>query len=66
MCTGKFEAIEEKKRLITVIFNFTNSFQWRTQKGGLGVLPPEKFWIFRPKNARFLSFETPYPMYFHG
>ena len=29
--------------------------QWRTQKRGLGVLPPEKFWIFRLKNARFLS-----------
>ena len=40
--------------------------QWRTQKGGLGGSPPEKFWNFRLKNARFLSFETPYPMYFHG
>ena len=35
-------------------------------EGGLGGSPPEKFWIFRLKNARFLSFETPYPMYFHG
>ena len=36
------------------------------RRGVWGVLPPEKFWIFRLKNARFLSFETPYPMYFHG
>ena len=43
-----------------------NHKQWRTQKGGLGGSPPEKFWNFRLKNARFLSFEIPYPMYFHG
>ena len=35
-------------------------------EGGSGGSPPEKIWIFRLKNARFLSFETPYPMYFHG
>ena len=35
-------------------------------EGGCGGCPPRKIWIFRLKNARFLSFETPYPMYFHG
>ena len=35
-------------------------------EGGLGGSPPEKFWNFRLKNAWFLSFQTPYPMYFHG
>ena len=37
--------------------------QWCTQKGVWGVLPPEKFWIFR--HTRFLSFEAHYQMYFH-
>ena len=35
-------------------------------EGGSGGSPPENFWIFRLKNTRFLSFEAPYPMYFHG
>ena len=33
---------------------------------GSGSSPPENFWIFRLKNTLFLSFEAPYPMYFHG
>ena len=36
------------------------------RRGVWGFSPLEKFWIFRLKNARFISFETPYPMYFHG
>ena len=34
------------------------------RRGVWGVLPPGKFWIFRLKNARFLSFETPYQCIF--
>ena len=56
--------------------------RWRKQRGSIlrqqclasgvrrrgvwGFSPQKNFGFFRLKNAWFLSFETPYPMYFHG
>ena len=67
--SGKFALGAYSRRALdcekTTVLCFLPSWsQWRTQKGFWGVLPSEKFWIFRLKKCTVFKFRDTLPNVF--